>query len=289
MIKKVFSEQRLKELLIYGLIPVLIAVISLFVLSVEIPECEIVESTLESVESSKTTVLEFAGATTATSLAISALPDDFATPLANNFADMGKYFVIILICIFVERLILILGIRLSLLYIIPIACGIYVVGHFAGKELITAFAKRVFILGAALVLVVPCSVKVTNYVGTEYMAYIDETIEETNCGADKINEEMDSGDEGTTIFEKLSEAFKTAKAGVAGLLTYFNNMIRKCMNSIVILIVTNCLMPVETLLMLRWILKEVFDIMIPTTQVKDFLKKDTFKRKEDVSMIKEVK
>lgn len=38
--------------------------------------------------------MEFSGATIATSLAITALPDDFGTPLADTLADMNMYFVL---------------------------------------------------------------------------------------------------------------------------------------------------------------------------------------------------
>ena len=77
------SVQKSKWVL-HLLIPVLIAVLSFFVLSEKIPQTQFVQTSLESVEKSKTTVMEFAGATLATSLAISALPDDFASPLAES-------------------------------------------------------------------------------------------------------------------------------------------------------------------------------------------------------------
>ena len=75
---------------------ILIAAISFFLLATKVPETKPVKSTLQNVEESKETVFKFAGAVVASSLAISALPDDFASPLANSFTDMNKYFVIIL-------------------------------------------------------------------------------------------------------------------------------------------------------------------------------------------------
>ena len=83
------------------IIPLFIAILSIFVLSRKIPETKFVESSIESLEKSKTTVMEFSGATLATSLAISALPDDFASPYANILANMNMYFVVVLIAIII--------------------------------------------------------------------------------------------------------------------------------------------------------------------------------------------
>ncbi|MDE6949449.1 MAG: hypothetical protein K2P64_00770, partial [Lachnospiraceae bacterium] len=84
------------------LLAVLIMVSSVFILAGKVPESEYVQETLQSLEESKTTVMEFSGATIAVSLAITALPDDFGSPLANTLADMNKYFVFIFAVLYVE-------------------------------------------------------------------------------------------------------------------------------------------------------------------------------------------
>ena len=69
--------------------------------------------------------------------------------------------------------------------------------------------------------------------------------------------------ENKTIFEKLSELFKTAIHDVQDFMLHCQNSIRKCMNSIAILILTNCIMPLMTFFVLKWILKELFQIALP--------------------------
>ena len=255
------------------LIPVLIAVLSFFVLSEKIPQTQFVQTSLESVEKSKTTVMEFAGATLATSLAISALPDDFASPLAESLADMNKYFIFILIVLFVERLILMQGIKVSFLAIIPVGCLLYAFGCAIRREFFINFGKKIGLLGLALVLVIPCSTHVTNYVGKEYLEYVDETIQDTQKGSDTINEIVLNEDTEQTIFEKLSGAFKTAIQGVKDLLQYFNNMIKKCMNSIAIMIITTFLLPLVNLFFFKWLLAELFQIKFAVPDVAEFRRK----------------
>ncbi|MDD6038127.1 MAG: hypothetical protein PUD20_04955 [bacterium] len=259
--------------LIRLLIPVLLAIVSLFILSEKIPETKFVQTSLESVEKSKTTVMEFAGATLATSLAISALPDDFATPLADSLADMNKYFVFILMVLFVERLILMKGIAISFRIIIPIGCVLYAIGYGIKKEFFVNIGKKIALLGLALVLVIPCSTHFTNYVCADYLAYVDETIADTKEGSDTINEAVSGEDSEQTMFEKLSGAFKTAMQGVKDLLNYFHNMIKKCINSIAIMIVTTFVLPLVNLFFFKWLLGELFQIRFAAPDFTKYLKK----------------
>ena len=82
-------------------------------------------------------------------------------------------------------------------------------------------------------------------------------------GAGKLNEAMEGGTEDKTIIEKLSDLFQTAIRDISDLMLHFQNTISRCMNSIAILILTNCLIPLLTFFVLRWILKETFQIVIP--------------------------
>jgi len=115
----------------------------------------------------------------------------------------------------------------------------------------------------AVALVVPCSTHITNVVAADLTAYVDNTIEETTDGADKLHEAMEGGAAEKTIFEKLSDLFQTAIHDISDLMMHFQNNIRRCMNSIAILILTNCLMPLLTFFIIKWILKETFQIVIP--------------------------
>ena len=82
----------------------LAAIFSFSVLAVTLPESKFVQNSIQSVEKSSSTVTKFSAATLSTSLAISALPDDFATPLADSLADMNLYFVVILVALFLEKI-----------------------------------------------------------------------------------------------------------------------------------------------------------------------------------------
>ena len=212
--------------------------------------------------------MKFSAATLSTSLAISALPDDFATPLADSLADMNIYFIAILVMLHFEQLLIRYGVKLAFAIAIPVACGIGILSILLKKELLKGIAARVAVLGLAVALVVPCSTHITNYIAADLTAYVENTIADTEDGGDKLNEAMEGGTEEQTMFEKLSDLFQTAINDMSNLMTHFQNTIRKCMNSIAILILTNCLMPIVNFFILKWILKETFHIAIPMPQMR---------------------
>ena len=250
------------------LILVLIGVFSFFVITSWLPDRGFIQDSLESVEESSNTVMKFSAATLSTSLAISALPDDFATPLADSLADMNVYFIAILVMLHFEQLLIRYGVKLAFAIAIPAACGIGILSILLKKELLKGIAARVAVLGLAVALVVPCSTHITNYVAADLTAYVENTIADTEDGADKLNEAMEGETEEQTIFEKLSDLFQTAINDMSNLMSHFQNTIRKCMNSIAILILTNCLMPLVNFFILKWILKETFHIAIPMPQMR---------------------
>ncbi|MBR6664865.1 MAG: hypothetical protein IKL22_03995 [Lachnospiraceae bacterium] len=253
------------------LLAVFFMVLSIFVLAYEVPRTKYVQSTVESLETSRTKIMEFSGATIATSLAITALPDDFGTPLADTLADMNMYFIFIFAVLFVEKLLVVEGVKFSFAWIIPIALGLYILGTLITKDSIKLFAKKLLIFGMAVVFVIPVSTHFTEKVCADYLVYVDDTIAEANDGAQKVNEIMATEEEETTIFDKLSAAFKTAMSGMNDLMEYFENVIKKFINSIAIMLVTSFVMPLFILIIFRWLIKELFSLNLSLPQVKILL------------------
>jgi hypothetical protein len=246
----------------------LVAAISFFYATSLIPKTDFVKDSLESVEESNQTVLAFSAATLSASLAITALPDDFGTTLADSLADMNVYFIAILVVLLLEKILIIYGIKLTFAYLIPCSCIAAAIGAAPKKNFLQSFAVRLCILGLTLAFVVPCSTHLTKYVAADLTAYVEETIAETEDGAGKLNTAMETDDEERNMFEKLSELFQTAIRDISDLLLHFRNNIRRCMNSIAILILTNFIMPVLTFFFLKWVLNETFHIVIPTSDLK---------------------
>jgi len=245
------------------LLLVLIAAVSFVFAAPAVSDTDFVKNSMESVEENCHTVMEFSAATLSASLAISALPDDFATPLADSLADMNIYFVGILVILFLEKILLRSGIKLAFAVMIPLACLLGALSAGIKGKLLRSLAIRLSVLALTVAFVVPCSTWLTRIVADELLTYVDETIAETKDGSDKLREVAEDSGGDKTFFEKISDLFQTAVRSVSDLMDYFQNTIRRCINSIAILIVTNFLMPLLTFFFLKWILKETFRIAIP--------------------------
>lgn len=244
---------------------IFIAVFSITVLARKLPETAFMQNTIAHLNQSQNTIMAFSGSTLLTSLSISALPDDFASPLASTVSDMNTYFILLFAVLFVEKLVVVEGTKIALTYVIPAACILYIFAVFFPKQMFKNFGSKLLILGICLVLVIPLGTHFTEYVCKDYLVYVDQTIAEADAGAEKINEIMSAGTEESTFFEKLSDAFKTAIQDVSDLLTYFKNVIKRCVNSIAILIVTNFVLPVLIMLLFRWLLNELFALHFPVS------------------------
>ena len=257
---KKFDTEKLLGKTVKILFVTLIMVISICVLSVKVPEMKYVSDAVKTLDESRDRIMTFSGSTLTASTAISLLPKDWANPLANSLADMNKYFVFMFAVIVLEKLIVVKGIEISFMYIIPAACVLYILSILLSKEKIKEWAIKFLILGLAVICVVPFSTHFTNKVGAEYLAYVDETIEEANAGAEKIYEVESVSEEEDIFLEKISEVFTTAFQGVKDLFTYFNNLIKKCINSIAMMIVITFVVPMFILVFFRWLLNELFSL-----------------------------
>lgn len=246
----------------------LIIVVSIFVLTRVLPETTFIKSSMESVEESSETVMRFSAAALSTSLALSALPDDFATPIADTFASMSNYFVIILVILFLEKLLLTYGVHIVFSMVIPISCIIGGLSIALKSGALKSLAVRLAVLGLSVALFIPCSTHITNYVAADLSAYVEDTILETENGSNKLNDAMEGDSDERTIFEKLSDLFQTAIEGISDLMLHFKNIIRKGINAVAILLLTDCLMPILNFFVLRWILKETFQIAIPAPKLR---------------------
>jgi predicted PurR-regulated permease PerM len=267
-----------KEKLVKILAIVFLMVFSFTVLTHVIPESKFVQDTVKHLEDSQNTIMKFSGTTIATSLSLSALPNDFASPLASTVSDLNTYFIFIFAVLFVEKLLVIEGIKIALAAIIPAACILYIASLVFEKEGFRKFGKKLLIVGISVILVIPISTHFTEKVCADYLAYVDETIEEADAGANKINELMTEDAEDATFFDKLTDAFKTAITDVNDLLAYFKNVVKKFVNSVAVMIVTTFVLPMLVMLLFRWLLTELFALHLPEPKVSIKLPKELKKR-----------
>lgn len=239
-------ENEKQKKILFALIPIVIALLSFFVIARFTSSTEFNAKTIQSLDDKKTTVMELAAASTAASAAITLIPGDVGNPIASVFFSG------------------------------------YLLWR---KEILRVVAQKFLLFGLAVYLVIPASVKVADMIETTYASSIESTIETAKQTTDEIesetgesgqvddkssNEKSQSDSDSDSkenaggffsgLFNKVQEGVSTATANVENVL---NNFIE----ALAILLVTSCLIPILVLIFFVWLVKMLLglNIDIPTS------------------------
>ncbi len=275
---KAIHSSAMRFTLQHFVLPFLILLLSISLLGKAVPTIPFISSSVTSLDESKQTVTDFTAAALGLSVAITFLPDDIGSSLADALTELDKYFVLILVAIFLEKLLVTSGIDLVFRWILPAACILWMFSGLLllckGSEVthrfphlkrfssysaaLQGFAKKLLILCVAMVLTVPCGTHLANTVGAQYQEYVQQTVEETGSATASITDNVTAGDDDATILERITGAVSSVIDGVKDLADYCKTALQKFMNSIAILLITTCVIPVLTFLFLLWVMKNLF-------------------------------
>lgn len=278
-------ENEKQKKILFALIPIVIELLSFFVIARFTSSTEFNAKTIQSLDDKKTTVMELAAASTAASAAITLIPGDVGTPIANKLADLSSYFLIVLCAIYLEKYLVTITGYAAFKILVPIACVFFSGYLLWRKEILRVVAQKFLLFGLAVYLVIPASVKVADMIETTYASSIESTIETAKQTTDEI--ESETGESGQVddkssneksqsdsdsdskenaggffsgLFNKVQEGVSTATANVENVL---NNFIE----ALAILLVTSCLIPILVLIFFVWLVKMLLglNIDIPTS------------------------
>lgn len=258
------ANEKQKRILL-AIIPIIIAFLSIFVVAKYTSSVEFNAKTLQALDEKKTTVMELAAASTAASAAITLIPGDVGTPIANKLADLSSYFLIVLCAIYLEKYLVTITGYAAFKFLIPIACVLFSCYALFRKEACKVLAQKFLLFGLAVYLVIPASVKVSDMIEKTYASSIENTIETAKQATDEIEAETEAqtdGKEGTADSEEkensggfFSGLFSKVKDGVFTATTNVENVLNNFIEALAILLVTSCLIPILVLLFFVWLVK----------------------------------
>jgi len=144
------------------LIPLLCALLSFCVIAkyTSSPTMKINAHAIQSLDDKKTTALELTAAATAASAAITLIPGDAGTPIADKLADLSSYFLIVVCAIYLEKYLVTITGLAAFKLLIPIGCILLSLCFGFKKDLGRTIACKLVLFGLAVYLVVPVSVRV---------------------------------------------------------------------------------------------------------------------------------
>lgn len=264
---------------------VIISLVSVFFLEPWAVSPEVQEHTITSLDEKKKDVQELTAAATAASVGITLLPGDAATPVADKMADLSTYMLIVLCAIYLEKyLVTVMG-MVTFHYIIPFAMVIMGVSLFWRRRMCRLLSLRVLLFGLALYFVIPISVRITDIIETTYNSSVQSAVEAANElsreakaqkeqeeEAKRLEEERKKEEEAQKgLLERIKDipsAFSESASDVVASVTQVSEekikelevMLNNFLESIAVMIITSCVIPILVLLVFFHMIKLVLNL-----------------------------
>lgn len=241
----------------------LIALFSILVLSRIVTSQDFNAATIESLDDKKATVMKLAASAAASSTALSLLPGDAAMPIANQIAKFTSYFIVILGAILLEKLLIAVVGYVSFTYIIPSACFIGISYLYLKIDVLRSLAIKLAIFGIVLFVAIPVSIQISDLIYDSYQASIEQTIETAEQNKEYIDEKKkDLSAEDQNWFDKVGDYLSniTSKIGndISSMVKKGEDTLSALLDSIAVLIITTCVIPIVVIIIFVWIIKILF-------------------------------
>lgn len=250
-------DMDLRKVLVCVLL-ILAAVISFFPVAKLASSVDAHDRTIASIDDKVETVLKLTATSTLASAGVSAIPGDTATPIAEKLADFTEYFLFILCVLYAEKYLLTIIGAATFKVLIPVACILLAAAVYYHPEMLKKLAIKFILAGLALFIMIPLSVRVSDMVYATYREPINETISAAETLTEQTAELSEADqDEGLiqSILAKLSETATTLSDKAAKVLNNF-------VESLAVMIVTACIIPILVLLFFIWLIKALTGIEI---------------------------
>ena len=234
-----------------------VGVVSFFLIADKLGNVDFHADTINALDKSRSKVMELAAAAVASSSAITLLPGDVGTPIAQELADMSKYFLIVLCAIYLEKFLLTVTGFVAFKYVIPVACVLFIVFIASNEKIFAKIATKLFLFSLVISFTIPVSVNIARMIESNYTASIETTLNNAKENTDTVTKSAEEENKNSSALEKI---VNNITGNVNELLKKFENTLSSFIEAIAVLIVTSCLIPIGVLLFFLWLVKLLFSI-----------------------------
>lgn len=219
--------------------------------------------TIEVLDNNRKTVLGLTAASAAASAAVSAIPDDICTPLAEEISELSSWFLAILAVVYLEKYLLTIIGFVACYILIPLGCGALLTNCFFPRNMLKSLGIKLISFALLLLLVIPTSVWVSDRINSAYSGSIEATVQAANAASDNLFNEMTDGQgESSTVIDEAKSILGDLSGSVSQVIGQFRNLLNRFIEATAVMIVTSCLIPILVILFYSWILKTFFNIPI---------------------------
>lgn len=243
------------------LVLIVISLTSIFGVTKVATSGKIHKKTMESLDEKKATVMKLTAGAVISSAAFAAIPGDATTPLANQILKLSSYLLIVTATLFFEKIFISISGYITFTFLLPIACFLFGINLFKKNEFLKQLAIKLCIFGIIIVLIVPVSIKVSNLIEETNASNINQTIEDAN-NMEELTKESNEQEEQEKkgIISNIKEGIANAGDGVSKTIEKGKQILGRLVDSIAVLIITTCVIPIVVLFGLIWIFKMFFGL-----------------------------
>lgn len=271
-----------RPLLKFGIVALLIiaALLSEFVGRPHFENVETWSGCIEVIDAKKNNVLALTASTIALSAAISALPDDTGTPVAEQLTQLASNLGIVLAVLYLEKYLLTILGSLSFGVLIPLALAFFTASLLAHGRLSTGhtlfiLGVRLFLIGVIAIAVVPASVWVTQRIDETYQISISQAESE---GSTEESEPTDSeSQENKNFWDSIAsgaaQLVSNLKDGIKSVTDGVVEQVTNLIEGAIVMIVTSCLIPLLVLVAFLWMAHSLMgiNVSVPTNYLSQRL------------------
>ncbi len=207
-------------------------------------------------------VMALSATSLSASTALTLIPGDAATPIANELAELSVYFIITICAILLEKGLITVTGYLAFTFLIPAALIIAAGFVIWGKKPLAYLSVKVLAVALAIFILVPVSVQLSQTIENTYTKSVDRTIEDVN----RTIEEIESGSEAERF--SIGNILSGVTNGVSKTVENIENLLNDFIEQIAIMLVTSCLIPIFVLMLFGWGIKMLLEAI--ATATRDF-------------------
>ena len=206
--------------------------------------------------------MKLSALTTGISATITAIPGDTGTPIAEHLMTLTTWLLVITVVLFFEKYSLTLLGKLIFIIVLPIIIGTFGAGLLKHSKKILLKSVNGLLIAALIFFAIPISVGLSNEIKETYEFSLDNTLAEAENAKAKTDDATndDSDDDKNFIEGAISKVTDAVSSTVMGGLDAAENFLNTLVESLAVLVVTSCIIPILVLIIFVWIIKKLIEV-----------------------------
>ena len=232
-----------------------LAALSLTLLRRQLVSVDTYRTIIDSLDEKRATVFSLITASTAVSAAITLIPGDVGTPIAQQIAQLSEYFIVVLGALYLEKYILTILGFVSSVILVPAASALSVAHELRpGSGWKRRLAVTLLVVGIAGVLIVPASVGVSNSIDRTFHESIHDPMDAVIESSEEIGAEVQREQ---NLWGAITNAAQSVTGSASAAVEKAKASVNHLIESIVIMLVTDCVIPIAVVLFFVWAVRQI--------------------------------